>query len=287
MSNYVVITPMRNEEEHLPELLASMAAQILRPLQWVLVDDGSSDSTPQLIQSAVDDHPWIVGATCKDRGFRSPGGGVVEAFDIGRASVTVDTWDFIVKLDADLAFESDYFERCLDAFETDPGLGIAGGRLSSRHPDGTIEVEKHPDFHVRGATKIYRRTCWDEIGGLVPAKGWDTIDEVKANQLGWTTRTLDVEIVQQRVTGARAGSWRNWSKNGQAAWFCGYHPLFAAARSARIATMRPYVIKGIAFAVGYGGSMLLRRPRVADKPLVAYVRREQLARLRGRPSIWR
>jgi hypothetical protein len=160
--------------------------------------------------------------------------------------------------------------------------------VHNRQPDGTLVVEKHPWFHVRGATKIYRRLTWEAIGGLVTVQGWDTVDEVKANQLGWRTTTLaDVPIVQQRNTGVRAGMWRDWSKNGRAAHFCGYHPVFVLVRAARVAATRPFGVRGAALLGGYLGAVLRRAEPIDDRGLVVYTRRQQLRRLTRRPTIWR
>jgi glycosyltransferase involved in cell wall biosynthesis len=285
---YVVVTPARDEEEHLELLAKTIEAQTWRPTEWIIVDDGSTDRTGAIADGLAADHDWIVVVHRADRGQRVPGGGVVETVLAGLDACTVEDWDYLVKLDADLELEPDYFERCLRRMELDERWGITGGQVHDRLADGSIVVEGHPTFHVRGATKIYRRATWDAIGGLVVAKGWDTLDEVKSNQLGWRTTTFsDIPIIQQRETGRRAGWWKDWSKNGRAAWFCGYHPLFVLARCARVATMQPYGLKGLALLSGYVDAVVRRRPRVDDTDLRRYTRTQQLRRLLGRESIWR
>ncbi|MEO1061365.1 MAG: Coenzyme F420 hydrogenase/dehydrogenase, beta subunit C-terminal domain [Actinomycetota bacterium] len=285
---YVVITPARDEEEHLELLAKTIEAQTWRPTEWIVVDDGSTDGTGAIADALAATHDWITVVHRADRGRRVPGGGVVETVLAGLDACSVDDWDYLVKLDADLELEPDYFERCLRRMELDERWGITGGQVHDRLADGRIVVEGHPMFHVRGATKIYRRATWDAIGGLVVAKGWDTLDEVKANQLGWRTTTFsDIPIVQQRETGRRAGWWKDWSKNGRAAWFCGYHPAFVVARSARVATMRPVGLKGLALLWGYVEAVVRRRPRVDDPDLRRYTREQQLRRLLRRDTIWR
>ena len=138
------------------------------------------------------------------------------AFYDGYPAVREERWEFIVKLDGDLTFEPGYFEACLAQFANDARLGIGGGTILVRE-NGRLRVDSpdDPPFHVRGATKIYRRACWEQISPLVRAPGWDTIDEVTANMHGWSTRTFsDVTLVQQRGTGSADGEWRNCTKTG-------------------------------------------------------------------------
>ena len=150
----------------------------------------------------------------------------MEAFHDGYAALESNSWDFLVKLDGDLSFSADYFANCLGRFASNPRLGVGGGVIVYETERG-LEHETTTDFHVRGATKIYRRACWEAIHGLIRELGWDTLDEVKANMLGWKSQTFnDIPIVQHRRTGAADGWWRDNFKNGRANYICGYHPLF-------------------------------------------------------------
>ncbi len=187
-TKYIVITPVRDEEDHLESTIQSMLSQTIRPVEWVIVNDGSVDGTAKIIDDYVSRVSWIRAVHRENRGFRKSGGGVVEAFNDGLSAISSSEWDFIVKLDGDLAFETGYFESCFKMFQQDPGLGVGGGVICYLASDGSKSFEDNPAFHVRGATKIYRRVCWEAIGGFWPAPGWDTIDEVKANMLGWSTK---------------------------------------------------------------------------------------------------
>ena len=287
MYGYVVITPARNEARNIERTVDSMLGQTYAPRRWIVVDDGSSDATSAIVERRTKDVPWVDLVVRSDRGHRSAGTGVMEAFHEGRARVQETDWEFIVKLDADLEFASDYFERCLGQFASDPKLGIAGGKVYDVDANRVVH-DPHPAFHVRGATKIYRRACWEDIGGLLVGPGWDTLDEVKANQLGWSTRTLvDVPIYQLRPTGSAAGSWPNWVKNGVAAYRSGYHPAFVAVRAARRLLQPPSVVAPAGLLWGYARSWLSRSGRVDDPDLVRYVRQQQWNRLTGRESMWR
>ena len=180
-----------------------------------------------------------------NRGFRANGGGVMDAFYAGFSLIEAEKWDFLVKLDGDLSFAPDYFERCLERFASDPELGIGGGTVCA-DVDGVLRVESvgDPPFHVRGATKIYRRACWDQIAPLIKAPGWDTLDEVKANYLGWRTRSFpDLKLVQHKPTGSADGTWSNSVKNGKANYLTGYHPVFMLAKCAKRVFQKPYLIE--------------------------------------------
>ena len=181
----MIITPVRDEEEHLRSTIESMVRQTVLPREWVIVDDGSTDSTAKIIDDYASCYPWIRAVHRQNRGFRKSGGGVVDAFNDGYRALECSDWDFIAKFDGDLTFDADYFEKCFDEFHRDGKLGLGGGVICYI-VEGKKSFEEAPSFHVRGATKIYRKACWNSIGGLLPAPGWDTLDEVKANSLGWT-----------------------------------------------------------------------------------------------------
>ncbi|MCX8089451.1 MAG: glycosyltransferase family 2 protein [Verrucomicrobiae bacterium] len=287
--NYVIITPVRNEAEFLPLTIRSVVAQTIRPTMWIIVNDGSRDKTGALAEEAARTHSWIRVVHRSDRGFRQAGSGVMEAFYDGYKLVEKEPWEFLVKLDGDLSFEPNYFERCFQAFAADPRLGIAGGTICSLR-DGVPQEESKidPTFHVRGATKIYRAECWRAIGGLIRAPGWDTVDEVKANMLGWRTRTLEgINAIHHRPTGAAYGSWNDMAKGGVANYIAGYHPLFMFLKCIRRLADKPYIIGGCALWAGYTKAWLKRMPRVGDPELIRYFQRQQMNRLLGRDSLWR
>ena len=292
VSSYVVISPLRNEEAYLPLTIASMCAQTVKPLQWVLVDDGSTDRTAALVDEAAALHPWISAVHRRDRGFRQAGGGVIDAFYEGWSHLRDAGWDVVVKLDGDLSFGPDYFERCLLRLRQDPTLGIVGGTccLPGDGPPRP-EFDGEPPFHVRGPTKIYRRTCLEAIGGLIRAPGWDTADQMKANMLGWATRTFaDIEIVHHRPTGSAYGAWSNWTKNGMANFVTGYDPLFMACKCVKRLLSRPGragLVEAAGLASGYLKGYWKAVPRVEDRALIAYVRAQQRRTLLLRRSLWR
>lgn len=287
-TRYIVITPARNEQDNIGHTIRSMAGQTCRPVLWVIVNDGSTDRTAEIINDAAREHPWIMPVHRPDRGFRQQGGGVVEAFCAGYERIGSESWDFLVKFDADLSFAPDYFELCLMKFAGDAKLGIGGG-LICQDVAGRLVCESpgDPIFHVRGATKIYRRECWEAIGGLIQAPGWDTVDELKANMLGWTTRSFpDVPLKHHRYTGSVDGTWKNYVKFGLANYITGYHPLFMALKCLKRSFQRPYFVGAIGLGWGFCCGYLRQVAQVDDPRLIRYVRRQQLNKLVGQPSLW-
>ncbi len=285
---YIVITPVRDEAPHIQETLDSLANQTRLPIEWIIVNDGSRDGTDAIVDRFALEHPWVRVVHRADRGFRANGGGVMDAFHAGLECVRTARWDFLVKLDGDLSFAPDYFASCLERFATDPELGIGGGTVyANSHGTPRIDSVGDPQFHVRGATKIYRRACWEQIAPLAKAPGWDTLDEVKANYFGWRTSTFpDLKILQNKPTGGADGPWSNALKNGKANYLTGYSPLFMLAKCAKRLLRKPYLIEASGLASGFLSGYLKRMPRAADAKTIRYLRQQQLRRLLMRPSIY-
>lgn len=287
--DYIIITPVRDEMLYIEKTIESVKNQTIRPSKWIIVDDGSTDGTGQILDKHAAQTSWINVIHRDDRGSRVAGGGVIEAFYSGYATLTNQSWDFIVKLDGDLSFSADYFENCFKIFETEKTLGIGGGTVCQLE-DGQIRVDSvgDPPFHVRGATKIYRHACWEKIHPLLQAPGWDTIDEVKANLHGWTTRTFpDLPIIQHKPTGGADGNWRNWFKNGLANYITGYHPIFMLLKCVKRMFQKPYLISGVGLFAGYCSGYLFKKQQVPDNDAIKYLRQQQVRRLLLQPSIYR
>lgn len=287
MTKYVIITPARDEEAHIERTILSVVEQTIQPVQWIIVNDGSRDRTGEIIDRYAAFYPWIQALHRSNRGFRQAGGGVISAFYDGYAKLETSDWDFVVKLDADLSFAPWYFESCFAEFAKDERLGIAGGGIY-HHEDGGLKLEPNPMFHVRGATKIYRRECWDKLDGLLRAPGWDTVDEVKANMLGWSTRTLPhLQLFHFRFTGAADGAWKDCIKNGRANYVSGYHPLYMLFKCIKRIFQKPYLIGSVGLLWGFLGAYRDRASQVADQRLINYLRNQQMRRLLLLKTIWK
>jgi biofilm PGA synthesis N-glycosyltransferase PgaC len=284
---YIVITPVRDEEKHIENVIRSMISQQIIPAQWIIVDDGSTDRTGSIAEEYSSKYSWISVIHRQDRGLRKPGSGVVEAFYDGLNSLTISDWDFLVKLDGDLSFDSDYFKKCFDYFADDPKLGIGGGDIY-HDIGGKLVLEKTPVFHVRGATKIYRKACWDALGGLIVAPGWDTLDEVKANMLGWETHSfVDLKLIHHKYTGSADGRWGGWVKNGRANYISGYHPVFMMLKCIRRMFKKPVLVSALGLLYGFVSGYFKGIPQVNDRALINYLRRQQMNRILMKESIWK
>lgn len=283
--NYVIISPVRDEENYIEKTIKSVVNQTIIPDRWIIVNDGSKDKTGAIIDQYAKEYSWIIPVHRKDRGYRKNGSGVMEAFYEGYKKINGE-FDFLVKLDGDLSFESDYFEKCFAKFRLNSELGIGGGVITSLHENQKI-FEKDVKFHVRGATKIYKRACWESIGQLVIAPGWDTLDELKANMNNWQTETFfDIPIIQHKITGGADGTWKNAVKNGKANYISGYHPLFMLVKLFKRLFQKPFVIGSIGLFWGYISGYIFKRPRVNEMELIKFIRKEQINRLLFKKSIW-
>jgi biofilm PGA synthesis N-glycosyltransferase PgaC len=287
-NKYIVITPVRDEERYIEKTILSVVAQTVPPAQYVIVNDGSHDKTGEIIDSYAQKYSWITALHRKDRGYRNSAGGEVDAFYTGYKTLTVQDWNFIVKLDGDLSFDPDYFEQCMEYFSAYSDLGMGSGVILNLNENGGLQREHDPVFHVRGAAKMYRRECWEALKGMYAINGWDTLDEVKANMLGWKTRSFkNLNITQYRTTGMAVGAWKNAIKNGVGSWVSGYHPLYLASKCVKRLFNKPYFVESVGMLYGFLQGYFGKIPRVEDKNLIHYLRQQQLKRLFLRPTIWK
>lgn len=259
-----------------------MVAQTIRPTLWLIIDDGSKDDTVAIARRAADVHDWIRVHVREDRGKRRVGGGVVEAFDEGCSLVNLDDYDFVCKLDGDLAFEPTYFQRLFEKFAADPRLGTASGK-SWLDIDGRLVPERTSDDFSQGQTKLYRVACFHEIGGFVREVMWDGIDCHRCRMLGWNARSFrddELRFIHLRPMGSSFKSiYHGRLRWGRGQYFMGTHPLYALAITAYRMLERPYVIGGLLILAGYTGAALRRARRYEDPRFRRFLRTWQLSRL--------
>ncbi|NUM73189.1 glycosyltransferase family 2 protein [candidate division KSB1 bacterium] len=288
LGTYSIISPVRNEAKYLPRTITSIVRQKQQPLEWIIVDDGSTDTTAQIAEAAAVQHSWIKVIRRQNRGFRQPGQGVVEAFNEGLAQLENKQPDFLCKMDGDLEFSPDYFVTLLREFVQNPALGMASGATYLQKAGGKIVQEKVAPNFVVGPIKLYRRACFEDIGGLEPHLGWDTIDVYRARMQGWETANYrNLIVLHLRQMGTAKGIVWGKMKTGMGEHYYGSHPLFVLARCLYRMTERPYGIIGLSIALGYLQALVLRKPRIKDPQFIKFLRMEQLSRLQQMFMPWK
>jgi len=280
---FVIVTPVRNEGPYIRATLECMSRQTLLPREWIVVDDGSSDGTGEEIGKWVARCPFLQYVRLEDRGYRKPGQGVVEAFYEGYGRIQVPDYEILAKLDGDLQFPPDTLERIADAFRANARMGITGGTLYERPGrEGAYRRTLHPAGNVRGATKFYRRECFEAIGGLVRRAGWDGVDILRANMAGWETGEIPgLRILHLKPTGTARGEGvrKACEKYGDVSYYMGgyfwYFLLRAAGRSAE--GRNPRI--GFHMLRGY---FLARRNRIPrePEPFRAFLKKRQVENLK-------
>lgn len=290
MPSYCIISPVRDEIRWARRTLDAVVEQTVLPDLWVIVDDGSTDGTSQLLADYAARYSFIQVVTRADRGSRRVGGGVVEAFYEGWAVAAPYGYDFLAKLDLDLDLPPAYFAGLLAIMAADPRVGTVSGKAYYPGPsnpegrfDGELISENIGDDVSLGMTKFWRRECFEQIGGLIPQVLWDGIDCYKARMLGWkafSTDRPDLRFLHLRPMGSsHKGITTGRQRWGSGHWIMGSLPLFVLATGVNRMRYRPYGTGGLAMVLGYVKAALDRTPRLADDSFRRHLRRYQWALL--------
>lgn len=281
---YVLISPSRNEARFIEETLKSVVAQTILPLKWVIVNDGSTDATGEIAAKYAAQYSWIElvnRPVRKERHFAAK----VDAFKVGLERVKHLQYDIIGNLDTDVSLDADHFEFLLSKFAEDSQLGVAGTifREPSGYNSGTDSFEGQT--YVSGQCQIFRRRCFEEIGGYVPSKagGIDWMAVTTARMIGWNTRSFrEKSFMHHRPLGtAERGAIASSFAYGKKDYILGGHPLWELFRGSYRMTKRPYVIGGLALLSGYMAASLTRAQRPVSPELMRFHRREQMRKLKG------
>ena len=261
--NYIIVSPVKDEQQYIETTIKSIVSQTVKPSIWVIVDDCSSDSTPEIVERYRKDHPWISLIKTKRDDKRQPGAPVINAFNWGYETVKDKPYDFIVKLDADLRLEPDYFERLITEFANNNKLGITSGIYLEESEHGWASIEM-PSYHAAGACKMVRKKCFDQIGGFIPAKGWDTIDEIKAQCRGWETRHFaDNPFYHLKIEGSGIGLPRTNIMHGEIYHATGGGFVFLTFKVVdRMVFGKPFFIAGALMLYGFARAALTRKQRL-------------------------
>jgi len=284
---YAIVTPCRDEAEHIRETIRTVIAQETPPAKWVIVDDGSTDETPEILREASKRHEAIDIVTRGDRGDRAVGGGVIEAVYAGLEVIDFDEFDYLCKLDADIELPPQYFSRMIAEMEQEPLLGNFSGKVYLKLDDGRLVYERMGDENAIGAAKFYRMQCFREIGGFVRHVGWDGIDGHMCRLKGWLARSLDdpeIRIVHRRLMGSSHRSiWHGRMRWGRLKWYQGSALYYILAVTAYRLFERPFLVGGFGILWGYLRSALTHAPRFDYPGFRAALRRfERLSLFRGK-----
>lgn len=285
--NYVLITPARNEEAFIGAVIRCVVDQTHRPARWVIVSDGSTDRTDEIVRSNLEDHPWIHFIRMPPHGehnFSSK----VECFNAGLRRLNGIDYDVLGNLDADLTFVPDYFEFLMSKFEEDPSLGVAGTPFAESGGKG-YDYRFTSLEHVSGACQMFRKECFVDIGGYIPIPtgGIDWVAVTTARMKGWRTRTFTERLlVHHRVMGSRGGKIAGIGyRMGIKDYNRGNTVIWELLRCIYQARYRPLLIGSISMLVGYTLAFVSQRPRPISIDLIQFSRKEQADRLRAKFAV--
>lgn len=284
MTNYVLVTAVRNEENHIEQTIASILGQTVKPRKWAIVNDGSTDGTERIVAGYLSRHDFIRlinRKTGSPRSFASK----VYAVHEGLKSLQETDYDFIGNIDGDVEFGPHYFERLFNEFDKDVRLGIAGGWVCDAQ-GGKIEPRPGNSEHsVPGSVQMFRRECLDRIGGYLPiqAGGEDCIAEVMARGDGWMVRSFpDLRVVHHGPgRGAGPNQLRASYRSGLEDYYTGHIPLFELFKCLRRVRSRPFFVASVFRYFGYARGFLSREPLIVPKDTVEYYRKEQRRRIQS------
>jgi biofilm PGA synthesis N-glycosyltransferase PgaC len=280
-NRYVIISPVRDEEEHIVHTIRTVIQQSVLPTKWIVVDDGSRDRTPSIVKGYVAQYPWILLTSAEQRLGSTPASRIISAFNCGCRLIDTSDYDFIVKADCDLEFPANYFEALMTRFHQDEKLGIASGVYVEQRRGSEITVQM-PAYHAAGASKMVRARCFHDIGGFVPVRGWDTIDEIRAQMKGWKTcHFSELKIQHLKCEGSRSGYKRTSSMQGEVYYLTGGGTLFFILKVLhRLVCGRPILLDGLALFGGFIKAKLRRRVKIVARSEARFYRQLLNKRIR-------
>jgi poly-beta-1,6-N-acetyl-D-glucosamine synthase len=287
---YCLITPCRDEARYARRTLDSVARQTVPPALWIVVDDGSSDDTPAIVEEYASRLPYLRLIRRENRGHRKVGPGVIEAFNTGYAAIDPNEFDYVCKMDLDLDLPAGYFEGLMQRMEAEPRLATTSGKPWFEHPrSGELVAEVCGDEMSVGMTKFYRRSAFVELGGFVPQVMWDGIDCHRARMHGWLAESVPdpaLRFIHLRPQGAsQKGIWTGRTRAGFGQYFMGTAPPYYVASAVFRALEHPALIGSLAMLWGYARSAVRGLPRYDEPGFRAFLRRYQYAcLLRGKAA---
>lgn len=294
--NYYIVIPAYNEEKYISRTLQSLASQTILPKKVVVVNDNSTDQTANIIIDFAKNHSFITLVDTTSDAIHLPGSKVIRAFYKG-FEILDDQYDIIVKLDADLILPNNYFETIIGHFENDSTIGMAGGfayienkikkNQFERNSKQNIETETEwvlenltNKDHIRGAFKAYRKACFQQIGGLKPAMGWDTVDELLCRFYNWNIFTdATLKVKHLKPTGENYNKTARY-KQGEAFYTLGYGFLITAIASAKLAIMKKKPLLFIDYIIGFWKAKMNNTPLLVTTEQAQFIRAHRLKKIK-------
>lgn len=280
---YALITPAHNEEEYIEKTIESVISQTILPKKWVIVSDGSTDDTDNIVAKYAAKYDFIQ-LVHIDRDPTRNFGSAIRAINTGYEQLKGVKYDFVGNLDADVVLQRDYYESILRRFQANPRLGLAGGIVCDRRW-GKVEEKFTAADSVRGPIQLFRRRCYEQIGGHshIGMGGYDTVAEIKARMHGWQVRTFpEIKALHLRSTGtAKSGILSARFRQGKIEYRVRYHPLFEIAKCLSRIREKPYLFGSLFRLSGYCWSFLRKEQPVLPDDVVRYLRSEQLSKLKA------
>jgi poly-beta-1,6-N-acetyl-D-glucosamine synthase len=293
---YVIVTPAFNEAQYIGKTIESVIRQTILPQRWVIVDDGSTDQTAQIIKQYAERYSWISYLRRSKDPSHTYYASNVYALHLGYEHVRDLSFDFVATLDADIVLGDHYYERIFERFEANQGIGIATGTLFEPI-NGCLKELAFDRYSTPKALQVFRRACYEKVGGYIPCRngGEDTCTEILARMYGWRTWSFrDVHVVHQRPVGTGAGKkvLHARFRQGLADYCLATQPVFMLAKCMRRCLReRPYFLSGLARLMGFLYGYCVREERQLPKDARRYVRKEQLRRLLAYvhvgPPLWK
>ncbi len=278
-AKYVLISPCRDEAAYIKITIDSIAAQTVLPTKWVIVDDGSTDSTPEILAEAARKYPFIQVVTLPNRRDRLVGAGVIETFYQGLKVVPLENYDYLCKLDMDLQIPHNYFESMISRMEENKRIGTCSGKPYFKDKNGNLISEKCGDETSVGMIKFYRRECFQEIGGFVQQVMWDGIDCHQCRRRGWIACSWDepeLRFIHLRPMGSsHKGILKGRMRHGYGQYFMGTGPLYMIVSALYRMTRPPYIIGGFAMLIGYFKSWINGEQRYDDEEFRSFLQKYQ------------
>lgn len=281
--NYIIITPAKNEEKFIEKTMQSVISQKVLPMRWVIVDDGSTDRTADIVKNYLKEYTFIQ-LVQREQNIERNFGNKVYAIRRGFEEVKDLDYEFYCNLDADVSFEPDYFEFLLKKFNDNPKLGVCGGKVYDLI-NGKFIPQKYENHSVAGPIQFFRRECYESFGGYpISEIGFiDGFAEISARFNGWETQTFTDKIVyHHRPMGTfRGNSLKRHFQSGQIEYLFGYYYPYHILRNLPRIFIKPYFVGYITILLGYLKSLLSKKKRFVSKSLMRYIHKEQKQRILG------